>query len=55
VTVEFKFDYIVLLYFQGYYHEMENPALRNIIPDQLIGKKDILFGNLEQIYNFHRK
>lgn len=54
--IETEKTYVVQLedIVQGYYHEMENPALRNIIPDQLIGKKDILFGNLEQIYNFHR-
>lgn len=34
---------------------MDNPAFRNMIPEQLIGKKDVLFGNLEQIFDFHRK
>ncbi|XP_076098704.1 guanine nucleotide exchange factor DBS-like isoform X2 [Mytilus galloprovincialis] len=39
---------------QGYFQQMDNPAFRNMIPEQLIGKKDVLFGNLEQIFDFHR-
>ena len=32
---------------------MVNPEMQHLIPIQLYGKSDILFGNLEQIYLFH--
>lgn len=54
--IETEKTYVVQLedIIEGYYYAMDNPALRDMIPDQLIGKKDILFGNLEHIYNFHK-
>ncbi|XP_052783921.1 guanine nucleotide exchange factor DBS-like isoform X3 [Mya arenaria] len=38
---------------RGYYCEMDNRAMIHLIPPGLASKKDILFGNLDQIYNFH--
>uniref|UniRef100_A0A3B4B010 Uncharacterized protein n=1 Tax=Periophthalmus magnuspinnatus TaxID=409849 RepID=A0A3B4B010_9GOBI len=37
----------------GYRAEMENPALSSHLPLDLISKKNILFGNMPEIYNFH--
>ncbi|KAJ0049867.1 hypothetical protein NL108_005141, partial [Boleophthalmus pectinirostris] len=39
----------------GYRAEMENPALSSHLPLDLISKKDILFGNMPEIYNFHSR
>ncbi|CAH1781907.1 unnamed protein product [Owenia fusiformis] len=39
----------------GYAHKMTDPSMRQIIPDELYGKKHILFGNLEQIFKFHHE
>jgi len=38
---------------QGYADEMDNPAMLDLIPVSLLGNKDILFGNMQEIYNFH--
>ncbi|XP_064638483.1 guanine nucleotide exchange factor DBS-like isoform X2 [Lineus longissimus] len=38
---------------EGYILEMDNPDLQDMIPAELIQNKDILFGNLEEIYEFH--
>uniref|UniRef100_A0A3B3X9Q1 MCF.2 cell line derived transforming sequence a n=1 Tax=Poecilia mexicana TaxID=48701 RepID=A0A3B3X9Q1_9TELE len=38
---------------QGYRAEMDNPALSGLLPPILRSKKDILFGNMPEIYNFH--
>ena len=40
---------------QGYYCEMDNRTMQHLIPDELVGKQDILFGNLDQIYRFHHE
>uniref|UniRef100_A0A3B3UJH6 MCF.2 cell line derived transforming sequence n=1 Tax=Poecilia latipinna TaxID=48699 RepID=A0A3B3UJH6_9TELE len=37
----------------GYRAEMDNPALSGLLPPILRSKKDILFGNMPEIYNFH--
>ncbi|KAK3095367.1 hypothetical protein FSP39_013819 [Pinctada imbricata] len=37
----------------GYYSKMEERSMQHLIPEELKGKRDILFGNLEQIYKFH--
>uniref|UniRef100_A0A8C7FP11 MCF.2 cell line derived transforming sequence n=1 Tax=Oncorhynchus kisutch TaxID=8019 RepID=A0A8C7FP11_ONCKI len=37
----------------GYRGEMENPGLSGLLPPILQSKKDILFGNMPEIYNFH--
>uniref|UniRef100_A0A665WRE4 MCF.2 cell line derived transforming sequence a n=1 Tax=Echeneis naucrates TaxID=173247 RepID=A0A665WRE4_ECHNA len=39
----------------GYRAEMDNPALSGLLPPSLHSKKDILFGNLPEIYNFHSR
>ena len=40
---------------QGYYCEMDNRAMQHLIPEELSNKKEVLFGNLDQIYKFHQK
>uniref|UniRef100_A0AAQ5Y0Z7 MCF.2 cell line derived transforming sequence a n=1 Tax=Amphiprion ocellaris TaxID=80972 RepID=A0AAQ5Y0Z7_AMPOC len=37
----------------GYRAEMDNPALSGLLPPILRSKRDILFGNMPEIYNFH--
>lgn len=39
---------------QGYAAEMDNPAMASIIPASLQNKKDVLFGNMQEIYFFHK-
>lgn len=38
---------------KGYKMELTNEGMTHLIPAVLIGKGDILFGNLEDIYIFH--
>ncbi|KAM6151614.1 proto-oncogene DBL [Rhynchocyon petersi] len=38
----------------GYRAEMENPDMFHFIPTPLRDKKDILFGNMPEIYEFHK-
>lgn len=38
---------------KGYKMEMTNEAMTHLIPAALVGKADVLFGNLEDIYIFH--
>uniref|UniRef100_A0A3Q2PMU8 MCF.2 cell line derived transforming sequence n=1 Tax=Fundulus heteroclitus TaxID=8078 RepID=A0A3Q2PMU8_FUNHE len=38
---------------QGYRAEMDDPALSGLLPPILRSKRDILFGNMPEIYNFH--
>ncbi|KAF3425324.1 hypothetical protein E2986_10977 [Frieseomelitta varia] len=38
---------------KGYKMELTNEAMAHLVPTALIGKGDILFGNLEDIYIFH--
>ncbi|NXE35360.1 MCF2L factor, partial [Ptilorrhoa leucosticta] len=40
---------------EGYASEMENPNLVHLIPSALQNKKEILFGNLPEIYDFHNR
>lgn len=40
---------------QGYRAEMDNPALSGVLPPILRSKRDILFGNMPEIYNFHSR
>ncbi|XP_042195148.1 guanine nucleotide exchange factor DBS isoform X3 [Callorhinchus milii] len=40
---------------EGYATEMENPELVPLIPLALENKKEVLFGNLPEIYDFHNK
>ncbi|XP_069603127.1 proto-oncogene DBL isoform X1 [Ranitomeya imitator] len=44
--------YTILL---GYRSEMENPEMFNFLPLTLRNTKNILFGNMPQIYDFHNK
>ncbi|XP_067313722.1 proto-oncogene DBL isoform X3 [Pseudorasbora parva] len=37
----------------GYRAEMDNPSLASDLPTSLRNKRDVLFGNLPDIYNFH--
>ncbi|KAK2823059.1 hypothetical protein Q7C36_019659 [Tachysurus vachellii] len=37
----------------GYRAEMDNPALSHLLPLELKDKKEVLFGNLPEIYKFH--
>ncbi|XP_046705882.1 proto-oncogene DBL isoform X4 [Silurus meridionalis] len=39
----------------GYRAEMDNPSLSSLLPTSLRNKRDILFGNLPDIYNFHSR
>uniref|UniRef100_A0A8D0DCC3 MCF.2 cell line derived transforming sequence n=1 Tax=Sander lucioperca TaxID=283035 RepID=A0A8D0DCC3_SANLU len=39
----------------GYRAEMDNPALSGLLPPILRSKRDILFGNMPEIYNFHSR
>ena len=39
---------------QGYYQRFDDPSLQMMIPPPLLGQKHILFGNLSDIYNFHK-
>lgn len=38
---------------QGYQMELNNEAMAPLVPAALLGKSDVLFGNLEDIYLFH--
>ncbi|XP_020827439.1 LOW QUALITY PROTEIN: proto-oncogene DBL [Phascolarctos cinereus] len=39
----------------GYRAEMDNPRMLALIPPALIDRKDVLFGNMPEIYEFHNK
>uniref|UniRef100_A0A8C5ATH1 MCF.2 cell line derived transforming sequence n=1 Tax=Gadus morhua TaxID=8049 RepID=A0A8C5ATH1_GADMO len=39
----------------GYRAEMDNPSLWDLLPPILRSKRDILFGNMPEIYNFHSR
>ncbi|CAL9695825.1 unnamed protein product [Knipowitschia caucasica] len=40
---------------EGYYIELDNSELSHLIPPSLENKRDVLFGNLPDIYEFHNK
>ncbi|XP_034636427.1 probable guanine nucleotide exchange factor MCF2L2 [Trachemys scripta elegans] len=40
---------------EGYASEMDNPDLIHLIPLALQNKKEVLFGNLPEIYEFHNR
>lgn len=40
---------------QGYAAEMDNPLMAHFILPGLQNKKDVLFGNMEEIYHFHNR
>ncbi|NXH50326.1 MCF2 protein, partial [Dicaeum eximium] len=39
----------------GYRAEMDNPAMLILLPPVLRNRKDVLFGNMPEIYDFHHK
>ncbi|XP_043093616.1 guanine nucleotide exchange factor DBS isoform X5 [Puntigrus tetrazona] len=45
----------LLCVLEGYGAEMDNPAMSHLIPNTLLHKKDVLFGNMPEIYHFHKK
>ncbi|KAL1022263.1 hypothetical protein UPYG_G00024410 [Umbra pygmaea] len=45
----------LLCVLQGYAAEMDNPAMTHLIPSSLLNKKDVLFGNMPEIYQFHER
>ncbi|XP_054880984.1 guanine nucleotide exchange factor DBS isoform X2 [Poeciliopsis prolifica] len=45
----------LLCVLEGYAAEMDNPAMAHLIPSHLQSKKDILFGNMPEIYQFHKR
>ncbi|XP_018551871.2 LOW QUALITY PROTEIN: guanine nucleotide exchange factor DBS [Lates calcarifer] len=40
---------------EGYFEELDNPELSHLTPPSLENKRDVLFGNLPEIYDFHNK
>ncbi|CAG05785.1 unnamed protein product, partial [Tetraodon nigroviridis] len=45
----------LLCVLQGYASEMDNPAMLPLIPAPLQNKKEVLFGNMSEIYHFHKR
>ncbi|XP_047211354.1 guanine nucleotide exchange factor DBS isoform X4 [Girardinichthys multiradiatus] len=45
----------LLCVLEGYAAEMDNPTMAHLIPSNLQSKKDILFGNMPEIYQFHKR
>ncbi|XP_078118349.1 guanine nucleotide exchange factor DBS isoform X6 [Sander vitreus] len=45
----------LLCVLQGYASEMENAAMAHLIPAPLQNKKEVLFGNMSEIYHFHER
>ncbi|CAL9698451.1 unnamed protein product [Knipowitschia caucasica] len=45
----------LLCVLEGYLAQMENPALSPLLPPSLVSKKDVLFGNMTEIYHFHKR
>ncbi|XP_034385976.1 guanine nucleotide exchange factor DBS [Cyclopterus lumpus] len=40
---------------EGYFAELDNSELSHLIPPSLDNKRDVLFGNLPEIYEFHNR
>uniref|UniRef100_A0A672GMF8 Mcf.2 cell line derived transforming sequence-like a n=1 Tax=Salarias fasciatus TaxID=181472 RepID=A0A672GMF8_SALFA len=45
----------LLCVLEGYAAEMENPAMAHLLPSSLHSKRDVLFGNMWEIYQFHKR
>ncbi|XP_066478483.1 guanine nucleotide exchange factor DBS isoform X2 [Tiliqua scincoides] len=45
----------LLCVLEGYAAEMDNPLMAHLILPGLQNKKDVLFGNMEEIYHFHNR
>lgn len=41
--------------YQGYRAEMEDPSMSYLLPSALRSQKDVLFGNMPEIYQFHSR
>uniref|UniRef100_A0A3Q0SZA1 MCF.2 cell line derived transforming sequence n=1 Tax=Amphilophus citrinellus TaxID=61819 RepID=A0A3Q0SZA1_AMPCI len=46
-------DELLSVLLQGYRAEMEDPSMANLLPVALRSQKDVLFGNMPEIYQFH--
>uniref|UniRef100_A0A8C1CF89 MCF.2 cell line derived transforming sequence-like 2 n=1 Tax=Cyprinus carpio carpio TaxID=630221 RepID=A0A8C1CF89_CYPCA len=46
---------VVFIFVQGYAAALDDPELFYLIPPSLENKKEVLFGNLPEIYKFHQK
>lgn len=45
----------LLCVLEGYAAEMDNPLMTHLLSAGLQNKKDVLFGNMEEIYHFHNR
>ncbi|KAM4860067.1 guanine nucleotide exchange factor DBS isoform 3-T3 [Thomomys bottae] len=45
----------LLCVLEGYAAEMDNPLLAHLVSTGLQDKKEVLFGNMEEIYHFHNR
>ncbi|XP_060909282.1 guanine nucleotide exchange factor DBS isoform X2 [Labrus mixtus] len=45
----------LLCVLQGYASEMDNQAMVHLMPAPLQNKKEVLFGNMPEIYHFHKR
>ncbi|CAL8308769.1 unnamed protein product [Merluccius merluccius] len=45
----------LLCVLEGYAAEMDNPSMAHLMPSSLLHKKEVLFGNMPQIYHFHKQ
>ncbi|XP_037384571.1 guanine nucleotide exchange factor DBS [Talpa occidentalis] len=45
----------LLCVLEGYAAEMDSPLMAHLLAAGLQGKKDVLFGNMEEIYHFHHR
>ncbi|XP_036996654.2 guanine nucleotide exchange factor DBS isoform X2 [Artibeus jamaicensis] len=45
----------LLCVLEGYAAEMDNPLMTHLLTAGLQNKKDVLFGNMEEIYHFHNR
>ncbi|KAM9804426.1 guanine nucleotide exchange factor DBS [Neosynchiropus ocellatus] len=45
----------LLCVLQGYASEMDNPSMTHLIPAPLQNKREVLFGNMPEIYHFHKR
>ncbi|XP_061696662.1 guanine nucleotide exchange factor DBS-like isoform X2 [Syngnathoides biaculeatus] len=45
----------LLCVLQGYASEMDNASMAHLIPAHLQNKKEVLFGNMPEIYHFHKR
>uniref|UniRef100_A0A3B4WU14 MCF.2 cell line derived transforming sequence n=1 Tax=Seriola lalandi dorsalis TaxID=1841481 RepID=A0A3B4WU14_SERLL len=46
-------DELLSVLLQGYRAEMEDPSMSYLLPSALRSQKDVLFGNMPEIYQFH--